>query len=80
MRLTVRLSGNEIRLDATQVSRSFASIRLTPQTLGTRIALRIFAVGLLHPDLTKVRDSAVQDWVAARTVLAAGGGCSPVDR
>ena len=63
MRQTVRESGLEMRLDATQVSRCLVSIRLTPDTGGTRIALRIFGVGLLHPDLAKIGDGAVQSWV-----------------
>ncbi|WP_234834891.1 AMP-binding protein [Mycolicibacterium stellerae] len=63
MRLTTRRVGKEMRLDATQVSGSFVLIRLTPETGGTRIALRIFAAGLLHPDLANVSDSAVKNWV-----------------
>lgn len=63
MRQTIRQSGMEMRLDATQLSRCLVSVRLTPETGGTRIALRIFGVGLLHPDLTKAGDSAVQNWV-----------------
>lgn len=63
MRRTVRLSGMELRLDATQTGRTFASIRLTPEGNGARIALRIFAVGMLHPDIAKTSDSAVQNWV-----------------
>ena len=63
MRQEVRQSRMEMRLDATPESRCFASIRLTPETGGARIALRIFGVGLLHPDLAKVGDSAVRHWV-----------------
>ncbi|HET6735632.1 AMP-binding protein [Mycobacterium sp.] len=63
MRQTIREARMEMRLDATQVSRCFVSIRLTPETGGTRIALRIFAIGLLHPDIAKASDSAVQNWV-----------------
>ncbi|WP_408633175.1 AMP-binding protein [Mycobacterium hippophais] len=63
MRQTVRRSGLEVRLESTQVSRSFVSIRLNPEGDGTRIAVRIFAVALLHPDIAKASDSAVQNWV-----------------
>jgi acyl-CoA synthetase (AMP-forming)/AMP-acid ligase II/uncharacterized protein YndB with AHSA1/START domain len=63
MRQTVRRSGMEMRLEATQMSHCFVSIRLTPEAGGTRIALRIFAVGLLHPELAKAGDGAIQNWV-----------------
>ncbi|WP_441958696.1 AMP-binding protein [Mycolicibacterium houstonense] len=63
MRRTVRLPGTELRLDAPQTGRCFASIRLTPQGGGARIALRIFAVGALHPDIAKASDSAVENWI-----------------
>ncbi|MCV7360102.1 AMP-binding protein [Mycolicibacterium neworleansense] len=63
MRRTVRLSGMELRLDATQTGRCFASIRLTPEGSGARIALRIFAVGTLHPDIAKAGDNAVEGWI-----------------
>ncbi|MFN6553568.1 AMP-binding protein [Mycolicibacterium septicum] len=63
MRRTVRLSGMELRLDATQTGRCFASIRLTPEGTGARIALRIFAVGTLHPDIAKASDSAIESWI-----------------
>ncbi|WP_066901870.1 AMP-binding protein [Mycolicibacterium houstonense] len=63
MRRTVRLPGTELRLDAPQTGRCFASIRLTPQGSGARIALRIFAVGALHPDIAKASDSAVENWI-----------------
>jgi acyl-CoA synthetase (AMP-forming)/AMP-acid ligase II/uncharacterized protein YndB with AHSA1/START domain len=62
MRQTVLRPGKEMRLDATQMSRCFVAIRVTPETGGTRIALRIFAVGELHPDLAKAGDRAVQNW------------------
>jgi acyl-CoA synthetase (AMP-forming)/AMP-acid ligase II/uncharacterized protein YndB with AHSA1/START domain len=63
MRQTVRRSGMEMRLEATGESRSFVSVRLTSEGAGTRIALRVFAVGLLHPDIAKASDRAVQNWV-----------------
>ncbi|WP_459167218.1 SRPBCC family protein, partial [Mycolicibacterium conceptionense] len=63
MRRTVRLSGMELRLDATQTGRCFASIRLTPEGRGARIALRIFAIGTLHPDIAKASDNAVESWI-----------------
>ncbi|MEV3903833.1 AMP-binding protein [Mycobacterium sp. NPDC050551] len=63
MRQTVRRSGLEVRLESMQASRSFVSIRLNPEAGGTRIAVRIFAVGLLHPDIAKASDSAVARWV-----------------
>lgn len=63
MSQTVRESAMEMRFDATQVSRCFASFRLTPERAGTRIALRIFGVGSLHPDIAKASDGAVKDWV-----------------
>ena len=63
LRLAVRPSNTEIRLEATPASRSLVSIRLTPDSDGTRIALRIFAVGQLHPDLAKVNDGAIQNWI-----------------
>ncbi|MGW4098569.1 AMP-binding protein [Mycobacterium sp. NPDC004974] len=63
MRRTVRLSGMELRLDATQTGRCFASIRLTPEGGGARIALRIFAVGTLHADIAKASDNAVESWI-----------------
>ncbi|MGA5462604.1 AMP-binding protein [Mycobacterium sp. NPDC050041] len=63
MRQTVRRSGLEVRLESIQASRSFVSIRLNPEAGGTRIAVRIFAVGLLHPDIAKASDSAVTRWV-----------------
>jgi acyl-CoA synthetase (AMP-forming)/AMP-acid ligase II len=63
MRQRVRQSGMEMRLEATQVSHCFVAIRLTPEAGGTRIALRIFGVGLLNPDFAKVNDNAVRNWV-----------------
>ena len=63
MRKTVRQSAREIRLEGTQLSHCFASIRLTPGTGDTRIACRIFGVAHLHPDFAKVGDGAVQNWV-----------------
>lgn len=63
MRRTVRLSGVELRLDATQTGRCFASIRLTPEGACARIAVRLFAVGTLHPDIAKAGDTAVQGWI-----------------
>ncbi len=63
IRRTVRLSGMELRLDATETGRCFASIRLTPEGGGARIALRIFAVGTLHPDISKASDNAVESWI-----------------
>ncbi|RDH74123.1 acyl-CoA synthetase [Mycolicibacterium moriokaense] len=62
MAMTVRRLGSEMRLEAIQASRCFVSIRLTPETGGTHIALRIFAVGLLHPDIANVGDNAVKNW------------------
>ncbi|WNG92884.1 AMP-binding protein [Mycobacterium sp. ITM-2016-00318] len=53
----------EMRVEATEVGRCFASIRLTPEAAGTRVAVRIFALGLLHPDLAKVSDTAVRHWI-----------------
>ncbi len=63
MQQTIRQSDMEMRLDATHLSRCLVSVRLTPETGGTRIALRIFGVGLLHRDLVKAGDNAVQNWV-----------------
>lgn len=63
MRRTVRLTGMELRLDATQTGRCFASIRLTPEGRSARIALRIFAIGTLHPDIAKAGDNAVEGWI-----------------
>ena len=63
MQQRIRRSRMEMRLEATQESRCFVSIRLTPEADGTRIALRIFGVGLLHPDLARAGDSAVRNWV-----------------
>ncbi|WP_041315361.1 AMP-binding protein [Mycobacterium sp. JS623] len=63
MRQTALRAGTEMRLEATQGSRCFVAIRLTPETDGTQIALRIFAVGQLHPEFAKVGDKAVQNWV-----------------
>src|SRR5215218_8698813 len=53
----------EMRLEATEVGRCFASIRLTPEARRTRVAVRIFALGLLHPDLANVSDNAVRHWI-----------------
>lgn len=63
MRQTLRRSSLLMWLHATQVSGCFVSIRLTPEEGGTRIAVRIFGVGLLHPDLAKASDGAVRTWV-----------------
>lgn len=63
MRQRIRHSSMEMRLEATRVARCLASIRLTPDGAGTRIALRIFAIGLLHPDIAKAGDSAVRTWI-----------------
>jgi uncharacterized protein YndB with AHSA1/START domain len=54
----------EMRLEATEVGRCFASIRLTPEAGGTRVAVRIFTLG--HPDLGKVSDNAVRHWTKHR--------------
>lgn len=62
MRQTVLRSGTEMRLEATQESHCFVAIRLTPEVGGTRIALRIFAVGQLHPEFARAGDRAVQNW------------------
>ena len=56
-------AGARVVPEATQSSRCFVSFRLTPEAGGTRIALRIFAVGLLHHDIAKASDGAVQNWV-----------------
>ena len=63
MRQTLRHSSLMMWLHATQVSDCYASIRLTPEEDSTRIALRIFGIGLLHPDLAKASDGAVRNWV-----------------
>jgi acyl-CoA synthetase (AMP-forming)/AMP-acid ligase II len=63
MRQTLRRSSMLMWFHATQVSHCFVSIRLTPEAGGTRIAVRIFGVGLLHPDLAKASDGAVRNWV-----------------
>ena len=63
MRLTLRQSSLLMWLHATQLSGCFVSIRLTPEEGGTQIAMRIFGVGLLHPDLAKASDGAVRSWV-----------------
>jgi acyl-CoA synthetase (AMP-forming)/AMP-acid ligase II len=63
MRQTLRESSLLMWLHATQVSDCFVSIHLTPEGAGTRVALRIFGVGLLHPDLAKASDGAVRNWV-----------------
>jgi acyl-CoA synthetase (AMP-forming)/AMP-acid ligase II len=63
MRHTFRQSSLLMWLHATQVNGCFVSIRLTPEERGARIALRIFGVGLLHPDLAKAGDSAIRHWV-----------------
>jgi acyl-CoA synthetase (AMP-forming)/AMP-acid ligase II len=63
MRQTVLRAGTEMRLEATQESHCFVTIRLTPEAGVTRIALRIFRVGLLHPELARASDSAVRAWV-----------------
>ena len=63
MRQTLRQSNLLIWLHSTQVSDAFVSIRLTPEEGGTRIALKIFGVGLLHPDLAKVGDGAIRNWL-----------------
>ncbi len=64
MTQTILRAGREMRLEATQASRCFVSVRLTPEADGTRIALRIFALGLIHPDLAKAGDGAVRHWVS----------------
>ncbi|MGV0810579.1 AMP-binding protein [Mycolicibacterium boenickei] len=63
MHLAVRRRGREMLLHATQVSDCCVSIRLHPEAEGTRIAVTVFSLRLLHPDLAKTDDSAVQDWV-----------------
>lgn len=63
MSQTVREAAMEMRLEATQVSRCLVSFRLTPDAGGTRIALRIFAVGQLHPDFAKISDNDVKNWL-----------------
>lgn len=63
MRQVLRESIMEMRLEATQMSRCFASIRLVPEGGGARITVRIFALGQLHPDFAKTGDGAVRDWV-----------------
>ena len=63
MRQTLRQSSLMMWLHATQVSDCYASIRLTPEEDSTRIALRIFGIGQLHPDLAKASDSAIRNWV-----------------
>jgi hypothetical protein len=63
MRQTLRRSSMLMWFHATQVSHCFVSIRLTPEEGGTRIAVRIFGVGLLHPDLAKASDGVVRNWV-----------------
>ncbi|NOR00809.1 AMP-binding protein [Mycolicibacterium fortuitum] len=63
MHLTVRRAGREMLLHATQMPDSCVSIRLTPGANDTRIAVTAFSVGLLHPDLAKIDDSAVENWV-----------------
>ena len=64
MSQTVREASMEMRLEATDVSRCFVSLRLTPEPGRTRIAMRIFAVGQLHPDLAKVGDATIKGWLA----------------
>ncbi|MDX1882544.1 AMP-binding protein [Mycolicibacterium sp. 120270] len=59
----IRQSGMEMRLEATDLNRCLASVRLTRDGAGTRIALRIFGVGLLHPDIAKVGDNAIRNWI-----------------
>lgn len=63
MRRQVRPSSMEIRLEATDAHHCLVSIRLTSVGAGTRIAVRLFAVGLLHPDIAKASDSAVRKWI-----------------
>src|SRR6478609_4445870 len=63
MRQTVLRSGTEMRLEATEENRCFVAIRLIPEAGGTQIAVRIFAVGQLHPEFAKAGDRAVQNWV-----------------
>lgn len=63
MRQTLSRVGMQMRLEAAEPSRCFASIRLTPEADVTRIAVRIFAAGLLHADLAKAGDGAVQGWL-----------------
>lgn len=63
MRQSLRRSNLLMWLHATQESNCFVSLRLTPEDGGTQIALRIFGVGLLHPDLAKVSDGAVRNWL-----------------
>jgi hypothetical protein len=53
MHQTLRRSSMLMWFHATQVSHCFVSIRLTPEEGGTRIAVRIFGVGLLHPTSRK---------------------------
>lgn len=63
MSQAARESAMEMRLEATQVDRCLLSLRLTPDAGGTRIALRIFAVGRLHPDFAKISDTDVKNWL-----------------
>ncbi|WP_209921763.1 AMP-binding protein [Mycolicibacterium lutetiense] len=63
MHLTVRRAGREMLLSATHMPDSSVSIRLNPGANGTRIAVTAFSVGQLHPDLAKIDDSAVENWV-----------------
>ncbi|MGY1988930.1 AMP-binding protein [Mycolicibacterium fortuitum] len=63
MHLTVRRAGREMLLSATHLPDSCVSIRLNPGANGTRIAVTAFSVGRLHPDLAKIDDSAVENWV-----------------
>jgi acyl-CoA synthetase (AMP-forming)/AMP-acid ligase II/carbon monoxide dehydrogenase subunit G len=60
---TLRDTVMETRLEAAQATGCFASVRLAVDGDGTRIAVRIFALGRLHPDFAKVGDGAVRDWL-----------------
>jgi acyl-CoA synthetase (AMP-forming)/AMP-acid ligase II/uncharacterized protein YndB with AHSA1/START domain len=62
MRHAVRPADLTMRLEATQLPGCSMSIRLAPEADGTRIALRVFGFGLLHPDFAKIGESAVQNW------------------
>nr|WP_217155135.1 AMP-binding protein [[Mycobacterium] fortunisiensis] len=63
MHLTVRRAGREMLLQSVQVPDCCVSIRLSPTADDTRIAVTTFSVGLLHPDLAKTDDSAVENWI-----------------
>jgi acyl-CoA synthetase (AMP-forming)/AMP-acid ligase II/uncharacterized protein YndB with AHSA1/START domain len=64
MSRSVLRAGSEMRLEESEAGRCFATIRLTPEAGGTRIGVRIFRLGALHPDLARVGDGAVRSWVS----------------